>query len=613
MKNDSAKNFNTTIRTGPFLHFAFALLLVLAWPAVGQAQFTFTTNDGAITITGYTGTNTVVTTPSTTNGLPVTSIGDNAFGGCTSLTNVTIPDNVTNIGRYVFGGCISLISITVDTNNPSYSSVSGVLFNKSQTVIIAYPEGLSGSYTVPNGVTSIGDFAFAQCTSLTNVTIPDSITSIGDYAFFYCTSLTNVTIPNSVTSIGGWAFDGCRSLTSVTIPNSVTTIGDNAFGYCASLTNVTISDSVTNIGVFAFTDCTSLTSITVDTNNPSYSSAAGILFNKSWTALIAYPGGLSGSYIIPDTVTSIRDFAFGYCASLTNVTIPNSVTNIGGYAFYDCYNLTSVTIGNGVTSIRDFAFGYCISLTSVTIPDSVTNIGNGAFVDCTRLVSITVDTNNPSYSSVAGVLLNKSQTVLIAYPDGLSRSYTIPNCVTSIGDAAFIGCASLTNVTIPNSVTTIGDNAFSGCGTLTSVTIPNSVTSIGDWAFSYCPSLTTAYFSGNAPSGDNTVFLGETGTVYYLPGTTGWSSTFGGWPTAPWYQPQPRILGSGNGLGATTNGFSFTISWATNVPIVVEACTNLANPIWTPVATNALTNGTFNFRDPKWTNYPGRFYRIRSP
>jgi hypothetical protein len=314
------------------------------------------------------------------------------------------------------------------------------------------------------------------------------------------------------------------------------------------------------------------------------------LFNKSRIALIAYPGGLSGSYIIPDTVTSIRDFAFGYCASLTNVTIPNSVTNIGGYAFYDCYNLTSVTIGNGVTSIRDFAFGYCISLTSVTIPDSVTSIGNGAFVDCTSLVSITVDTNNPSYSSVAGVLLNKSQTALIAYPDGLSRTYTIPNCVT-----------------------TIGDYAFSGCATLTSVTIPNSVTSIGDWAFSYCPNLTTAYFSGNAPSGDNTIFFDETGTVYYLQGATGWSSAFGGWPTALWYQPQPRILGSGYGLGATTNGFGFTISWATNIPVVVEACADLADANWCPVATNALVAGTNYFSDADWTNYPKRFYRIRSP
>ncbi len=353
---------------------------------------------------------------------------------------------------------------------------------------------------------------------------------------------------------------------------------------------MTIPDSVTNIGVFAFAVCTSLTSITVDTNNPSYSSAAGVLFNKSRIALIAYPGGLSGSYIIPDTVTSIGDDTFVGCRSLTNVTIPNSVTNIGGYAFYDCYNLTSVTIGNGVTSIRDFAFGYCISLTSVTIPDSVTSIGNGAFVDCTSLVSITVDTNNPSYSSVAGVLLNKSQTALIAYPDGLSRTYTIPNCVT-----------------------TIGDYAFSGCATLTSVTIPNSVTSIGDWAFSYCPNLTTAYFSGNAPSGDNTIFFDETGTVYYLQGATGWSSAFGGWPTALWYQPQPRILGSGYGLGATTNGFGFTISWATNIPVVVEACADLADANWCPVATNALVAGTNYFSDADWTNYPKRFYRIRSP
>jgi hypothetical protein len=131
-----------------------------------------------------------------------------------------------------------------------------------------------------------------------------------------------------------------------------------------------------------------------------------------------------------------------------------------------------------------------------------------------------------------------------------------------------------------------------------------------------CASLTKALFQGNAPTvnygADTTVFFGESGTVYYLPGTTGWTNTFGGWPTAPWYQPNPQILGNGNGLGVQSNQFSFTISWATNISVVVEACSNLANPVWMPVATNALSNGAYTFSDPQWTNYPSRFYRVRS-
>ena len=214
-------------------------------------------------------------------------------------------------------------------------------------------------------VTSIGGSAFRYCTSLTSVTIPDSVTSIGEEAFYGCWDLTRLTIPGSVTSIGWSAFYGCASLTSVTIPDSVTSIGGSAFYGCTSLTSVTIPDSVTSIGNCAFASCTSLTGIWVAEGNSHYANdASGVLFNKDKTTLVQCPGAFA-AYTIPNSVTSIGEYAFSHCTSLTSVTIPNSVTSIGEHAFSYCTSLTSVTISDSVTSIGEYAFYDCTSLTDV--------------------------------------------------------------------------------------------------------------------------------------------------------------------------------------------------------------------------------------------------------
>jgi hypothetical protein len=429
--------------------------------------------------------------------------------------------------------CTSLTNITVDPLNSTFSSVDGVLFNRSQTTLVQYPSGKLGGYTIPNGVTKIGDDAFGGCSGLTSVTVPNSVTSIEDYAFNQCSSLTDITLGMGITSIGRSAFGGCSGLTNVTIPNSVSSIGESAFAG-TRLTSVTIPNSVTNIG-----------------------------------------GG-----------------AFWLCTNLTSVSIGSGVNSIGDSAFADCTGLTSVTLGSGVTSIGASAFAVT-GLTSVTIPNSVTNIGGIAFYGCASLTNITVDPLNSAYSSVGGVLFNNSQTTLVQYPGGNVGRYTIPNRVTNIGDEAF---------------------AWSG---LTSVTVGSSVTTIGDSAFAVCSGLTSVYFLGDAPIllGGADVFSGggvynENPTIYYLPGTTGWGSTFGGIPTALWALPYPLILQAS--LGVQTNGFGFTVSWATNLPVVVETCTDLANPIWSPLATNALSAGWFHFSDPRWMDYPNRFYRVRS-
>jgi hypothetical protein len=194
---------------------------------------------------------------------------------------------------------------------------------------------------------------------------------------------------------------------------------------------------------------------------------------------------------------------------------------------------------------------------------------------------------------------------------GKAESYAVPNSVTSIGSSAFSGCSSLTSVAIPNNVTSIGTAAFAGCSSLTNVTIGNKLTSIGTFGFLSCTGLTGVYFKGNAPTVGSSVFNGDNNaTVYYLPGTTKWGPTFGGRPTALW---KPHVQTSDGSFGVRTNQFSFNIAWASGRLIVVEACTNLANPTWFPLQTNTLTGDSLYFNDPQWTNHPARFYRVHGP
>jgi len=324
--------------------------------------------------------------------------------------------------------------------------------------------------------------------------------------------------------------------------------------------------------------------------------------------------GSPSAVVIPDTtnglpITSIGSSAFQNCTNLIDVTIGTNVTSIGTYAFHWCYNLTNLTIPNKVTSVGGGAFAWCASLSSVTIPASITYIGYQAFFSCTSLTAITVDTNNQTYRSEEGVLFDKNRTTLIQYPGGRAGDYAVPN-VLAIGDSAFDSCIHLASVIIPDSVTHIGSQAFDYCTTLTSVTIPAGVTSIMDITFRWCFALRSVYFKGNAPvSIASTAFLNDTSTVYYLPGTTNWTNPWGGLPTVLW---NPDTKYDAN-FGVKTDQFGFTISGSTNFTVVVEACTNLLNPVWTSVATNTLTGGSSYFNDPQWSNHPARFYRFRSP
>ena len=372
------------------------------------------------------------------------------------------------------------------TDMPDYSPKKAPWYSRRQII---------EKVVIENGVTSIGENAFYDCSPLTSVTIPNSVTSIGDGAFRGCYWLTSVAIPNSVTSIGENAFYDCSHLTSVTIPNSVTSIGENAFYDCSHLTSVTIGNSVTSIGDYAFVGCHDLTSVTIG-----------------------------------NSVTSIGDYAFSECYSLTSVTIGNSVTSIGDYAFPDskwydnqpdglfyvgkvlyCYkgtmpSNTKIDIKEGTTQIRDDAFQGCKGLTSVTIPNSVTNIGERVFSGCSSLASIIVDKGNPYYDSrddCNAIIETKSNTLISG-----CKNTIIPNSVTSIGASAFHSCSVLTSLTIPNSVTSIGASAFYGCSGLTSLTIPESVTSIGGSAFDGAK-LRNIVIKAKTPPSGGSAFSGQ--------------------------------------------------------------------------------------------------------
>ncbi len=360
----------------------------------------------------------------------------------------------------------------VTSQNSNYPFWSSTITNANIPASVTY----SGK---TYSVTSIVGGAFYGCSSLTSVTIPNSVTSIGQQAFDGCSGLASATIGNSVTSIGDYAFSNCSSLTSVVwnakncghsgdfgsqvlsfvFGNEVEKIPANCCNGMNNLTSVTIPSSVTSIGNYAFFGCSGLTGINVAEDNPNYCSEDGVLFNKDMTTLVLCPGGKQDVYTIPNSVTSIGDYAFGGCTGLTSVTIPNSVATIGEEAFYGCS-----------------------SLTSVTIPNSVTSIGTGAFCNCFVLTSIIVENGNSMYDSrnnCNAIIKTANNELIIG-----CQNTIIPNSVTSIRWVAFAYCGGLTSIEIPNSVTSIGNYAFYGCSSLTSVTIEaGTPPTIGEYCF----------------------------------------------------------------------------------------------------------------------------------
>ena len=469
----------------------------------------------------------------------VTNIGKNAFVYSYDLMSVMISSSVVSISDSSFEDCYKLMNILVSDENSRYSSIDGVLFDKSKNNLIRFPRAKqNNSYAVPSGVIRIERNAFKGCRNLKKIVLPDSLNSIGSSAFNYCSNLTSVTIPagvanidrlvfyechsmasiivsddnsyfssvdgilfdknkeeliyypsgkandsfsvpSSVISIDEYAFADCSSLINLTIPNGVASIGRYAFCNCRNLKNVLLSGSVINIGSLAFLGCSNLIEITVSENNEIYCSSEGVLFDINKTNLIWYPAGKTNdSYIISPSVNIISVYAFDSCYNLESIIFPDNITIIGRNAFTNCFAVLYAGFGSeSAKTLNNAGYGYREQNSNFSL----------------RYV----------YSG------NEIVEIVLCSVDKDVVEFDIPLYVTSIGNGAFSDCSDLVAVTIPNGVTDIGGCAFFCCLSLKKIMIPASVTNIDDDAFLFCSCLTDIIVSK-----DNDYYTSTDGVLF---------------------------------------------------------------------------------------------------
>lgn len=377
--------------------------------------------------------------PSTLGGYPVTRIGNYAFQFCNSLLSVTIPESIKVIGECIFDLCDSFERINI-TNIATWCNIN---FESSSCNPLIYTGKL-----------------YINGTLATDIVIPDNVTRINNNSFYNCDSLTSVTIPDSVTSIGNYAFENCDSLTSIAIPDSVTSIGSLAFTGCDLLETISIGKNVLDIGNYAFTSCNSLSKINVNSENSSFCSNDGVLFNKNNSRLIFYPKGRKETkYNIPYGTLEICESAFYNCDILTEISIPNTLETIGGMAFMSCTSLTSINLPDSVENIGHLAFSDCTSLSTITLSKNIVNLGGEVFSNTKYIKNPDNWENDVIY--IGNYLIEAKRTV--------ADNYLIKPNTKIIASFSFYGCSSLTTITIPSTVKNVGEYSFFDCKSLKTV------------------------------------------------------------------------------------------------------------------------------------------------
>ena len=542
-------------------------------------------NEGnQVEITKYNGSNATVEIPDNIDGKMVSSIGNSAFKNSAFLINIVIPENVTSIGNNAFDGCTGITKVTV--NGGKLENIGNYAFRGTKITGISLPDSVSyigaaafmnctalTSIVIPEKVTALNsnyyDGTFKGCTSLISVTLPSNLTNITDYAFEGCTKLETVSLPEGITALGKDVFKGCTSLSAITLPKNITKIPDGAFYKCTALKSIVVPENVTSIGNNAFDGCTDITKVTVNgkklesignyafrgtkitgislPDSVSYIGAAAfmnctaltsIVIPEKVTALNGYynDGTFEGctslvSVTLSPNITAVSDDTFRGCVKLGNIVLPESITAFGAGVFGECTSLSSITLPKNIASISGGMFQGCTALKSIAVPENVTSIGNGAFEGCTGITEVTI--NSEKLESIGTYAFKGTKITGISLPESVSyiggaafmnctalTTIVIPEKVTALNSymtvfyftyGTFEGCTSLVSVTLPSNIISISDCTFKGCASLKSIVIPESVESVGKSAFGNCKSLVRVIFKNDFTQVAANAFEGCTG------------------------------------------------------------------------------------------------------